>query len=171
MVSRTRMSAAEFFELPESNQPTELIDGEVIMSPSPVPKHQVISGQLYSLLKSLIPDGILFYAPMDVHFDDDNVIQPDLAWVAADSSCVITDKRLEGAPDLIIEIFSPGTAKRDKKDKYQLYQQHGVREYWMVDPVGQYVEVCVLEDAAFIQHGVYGPEDSFRLTCPRWQNR
>lgn len=157
----TRMTAAEFFDLPETNQPTELLDGELIVSPSPVPEHQFVSGDLYSLVKSLVPNGRVIYAPIDVYFDDNNIVQPDILWVAEDGKAQITQKYVEGPPALIIEIFSPGTAKRDKREKYNLYQKHGVPEYWMVDPVGQYVEVCIWEEGTFKQHGVYGPEDTF----------
>jgi hypothetical protein len=77
--SRTNMTAAEFFRPPQTIQPTELIDGELIVSPSPVPKLQLVSGGFYTLLGSLIPNGLLFFAPMDVYFDDDNVPQPELS--------------------------------------------------------------------------------------------
>jgi len=161
MVSKTRMTAAEFFQLPETNQPTELIDGALIVNPPPIPKHQRLGRLFLFLLDSLIPDGELFFAPIGVYFDEENIPEPDIVWVAENSKCVIGDKYLEGLPDLIVEIFSPSTATRDKREKYQLYQRHGVGEYWMVDPVGQYVEVCVLQDAKFEQQGVYGADDSF----------
>ena len=161
MVSKTRMTAAEFFELPETNQPTELIDGELIVSPSPIPKHQLLVGRFYSKLEDLIPNGVVFFAPMDVYFDDNNIPQPDIIWVAENSQCVITEKRLEGAPELIIEILSPGTLRRDRREKYELYERFGVREYWMTDPVGQFVEVCVWVNGTYKRQGVYGPDESF----------
>jgi Uma2 family endonuclease len=166
MVDKTRMTAAEFFELPESNLPTELIDGEIIMSPAPVPKHQRLNGRFYLTLADLIPNGEVLYAPIDVHLDEDNVVEPDLVWVAENSRCIITEKRLEGPPDLIIEIFSPSTARRDKKEKYELYERYGVREYWMADadPLGNYLEVYVWADGKYMRQGVYGAADSFEST-------
>jgi Uma2 family endonuclease len=161
MVSKTRMTADEFFQLPETNQPTELIDGELIVSAPPIPKHQRLIRLLLILLDILIPDGEVFPSPIGVYFDDLNIPEPDLVWVAENSRCVVTEKQLEGSPDLIVEIFSPGTATRDKREKYQLYQRYGVSEYWMVDPIGQYVEVCVWKDGKFEQQGVYGADDSF----------
>jgi Uma2 family endonuclease len=158
---KIRMTAEEFFQLPETTQPTELIDGELIVSPSPVPKHQIISGNLFYLLRGIIPNGILFSAPMDVYFDEHNTPQPDIIWVAANSPCVIGEKRLEGPPDLLVEIFSPGTARRDKQDKYQLYQRYGVREYWMVDTEQQYVEVHTHNGTRYELLGVYGEGESF----------
>src|SRR5687768_16231992 len=126
---RTRMTADEFFQLPETMQPTELIDGELIASPTPTPKHQLAVGAFFTLIHGLIPDGVVLFAPLSVYLDEENIPEPDVMWVAENSRCVITEKRLEGPPDLIVEVFSPGTAKRDKRDKFKLYEKHGVREY------------------------------------------
>jgi Uma2 family endonuclease len=157
MVLNTRMTAKAFFELPESNLPTELIDGELIVSPAPIPEHQNVSVELIILLRGLIPNGKLYHAPIDVYFDEANSVQPDIVWVAEGSQCFIGDKRLEGAPDLVIEILSPLTARRDKNKKFLLYEKHGVREYWLVDPLAQYIEVWRLEDGKFVPKGVFGP--------------
>jgi Uma2 family endonuclease len=159
--SRVRLSAAEFFALPETNLPTELLHGELVVSPSPVPKHQRASRKFLILLDDIIPDGEIFTAPMDLYLDEQNIPQPDLIWVAANSQCKITEKRLEGTPELIVEIFSPGTAKIDRSDKYKLYERHGVKEYWMVDPYGEYVEVCCLIDGKYMQQGIYGAGEQF----------
>ncbi len=161
MVLNTRMTAKAFFELPETNIPTELIDGELIVSPAPIPDHQSASIELIFLLKGLIPNGKLFHAPIDVYLDESNIVQPDILWVAQDSQCFIGDKRLEGAPDLVIEILSPSTARRDKNKKFLLYEKYGAREYWLVDPQAQYVEVWRLEEGKFAPKGVFGPGDTF----------
>ena len=161
MVLNTRMTAKDFAELPETNLPTELIDGELIVSPAPIPEHQNISVELIILLRGLIPNGKLYHAPIDVYFDEANSVQPDIVWVAENSQCFIGDKRLEGGPDLVIEILSPSTARRDKNKKFLLYQKHGVREYWLVDPQAQYIEVWRLEDGKFVPKGVFGPGDAF----------
>lgn len=161
MVLNTSMTAKAFFELPETNIPTELIDGELIVSPAPIPEHQNASIELIVLLRGLIPNGKLYHAPIDVYFDEANTVQPDIVWVAEGGLCFIGDKRLEGAPDLVIEILSPSTARRDKNKKFLLYEKHGVREYWLVDPLAQYVEVWRLEDGKFAPKGVFGPGDTF----------
>jgi len=161
MVSKTRMTADEFFQLPETNQPTELIHGELIVNPPPVPKHQRLSGRFYTKLGDLIPNGELFYAPIGVYFDAENIPEPDIVWVAANSKCVVGDKYLEGPPDLIVEIFSPGTARFDRREKYELYERYGVREYWMADPEANFLEVCVWLHGKFSRQGVYGPDNSF----------
>ncbi len=161
MVSKIRMTADEFFQLPETNELVELIDGELFVNAAPLIQHQRLSRRLCRLVEDLAPDGEVFAAPTAVFFDQQNIPEPDVLWVSKTGAAVISEHYIEGPPALIIEIFSPGTAKRDKREKYDLYQKHGVPEYWMVDPVGQYVEVCVCEDGIFKQHGVYGPEDTF----------
>jgi len=158
---KTRMTAAEFLQLPETNQPTELINGELNVSPSPLVRHQLSSARFFRLIDGLKPNGTLFYSPMDVYLDDENIPQPDLIWVAENSRCVIGENRLEGPPDLIVEILSPGTAKVDRREKFQLYERFGVGEYWLVEPLGQYVEVYRWADGHFVKQGIYGEGDSF----------
>src|SRR5690606_3367810 len=96
--SRTRMTNAEYFALPETNQLVELWDGELIELAPPTTDHQTASINLIVLLHTLIPDGRLFHAPTDVVFGEGYVPQPDVVWVAAESRCVIDKKRLIGPP-------------------------------------------------------------------------
>lgn len=156
-----RMTAAEFFTLPENNRFIELIHGALIPHPTPLIKHQAISGELLMLLSHLTLTGEVFHGPIDLYVNAENVLQPDLLWIAENSRCTIGAKYLEGPPDLIIEIFSPGMTKRDKSDKFSLYERFGVREYWMVDPVEKYVEVYVWDAGKFVRQGVYGENDQF----------
>ena len=163
MVTRTRVTADEFFELPETNQFMELIDGEIIMSPSPVPDHQDVIGNGVILLKQHAKErgGRVFISPLDVKFDEVNVPQPDIIYLAPDSRCVIEEKRLVGAPDLLVEVLSPGSIKRDRSDKFLLYERYGVREYWIIDPRDQLVEVWQLKDGRYSLLGVFSPEETF----------
>lgn len=157
----TRMTSAEYFERPESNQFEELIDGELIVSPPPLLNHQRIVLRLATTLQTLIPNGEVFIAPVALRLDQWNVPEPDVVWVAEESPCKLVREGLEGPPDLIVEVLSPSTAKRDRGDKFDLYEKHGVREYWLADYEGQYVEVYTLSNGTFIRQGVYGAEDSF----------
>ena len=159
--TKHRMTAREFFALPETNQPEELLDGEVIMSPPPIPKHQRVVFGFGKLLDSLIPNGEVFVAPVGVRLDESNVPEPDIVWVSEGGNCVVGERYLEGAPDLIVEVLSPGTALRDKTVKFRLYEKHGVREYWLAEPDAQYLEVWRLEGEKFVYQGVYGPDDAF----------
>jgi len=158
---KTRMTAAEFLALPETNQPTELLDGVFIVSPAPVPNHQLTSNRLERLVTSLMPNGVMFHAPLDLYFDDGNVVQPDILWIAENSRCIVGEKYLHGSPELIIEIFSPCTERKDRKQKFNLYQRHEVAEYWMVDPELEFIEVYVLENGLDKRLGLFEPGETF----------
>jgi Uma2 family endonuclease len=167
MVERTRITAQEYFEQPETNLPMALIDGVVMSSPAPTPNHQIIVFKVGKLIDRIMTDGEMLLSPIDVHLDDHNVIQPDILWIAPDSQCVIDDKRLRGAPDLVIEVLSPSTARDDKTVKFRLYERHGSRELWLIDPTAEYVEVWRRENDVFVHDGVYGPADSFQSAVLR----
>lgn len=112
-------------------------------------------------MQDLIPHGETFAAPLDVHLDAENVVQPDLLWVAENSRCVVRDGRLHGAPDLVVEILSPSTTRIDRTDKFLLYERFGVSEYWIIDPTHKLLEVWTLRDGLYAQHGVYGTGEIF----------
>jgi Uma2 family endonuclease len=159
-IVKTHMTAAEFLALPETNQPTQLIDGEIIVSPSPVPVHQRVVLKSARVLESLIPDGEVFVSPIDVYLDESNVVQPDILWIAAGGKCVVGEKYLSGPPDLIVEVLSPSTAREDRTVKFLLYEKFGVREYWMVDPA-KLIEVWVLDGGRFVRQGIYKIDEMF----------
>jgi Uma2 family endonuclease len=160
-VQTRRITARDFLALPTTNLPHELIHGEEIMSPSPTLSHQLLSSRLFKLLERLVPDGIVLYAPLDVYLDEENVVQPDVLWAAAGGVCKpVADKYLSGAPDLTVEILSPGTALRDKKDKFRLYEKFGVREYWIIDPDESLLEIWALRESRFVLVDVFGPTDA-----------
>ncbi len=165
MVTQTRqqMTAAEFFELPEQTQQTELIYGELIVSPTPIPKHQNAMLNTAIVLKNLLPQigGKVFAAPLEIYLDDRVIPQPDVMWIAPNSKCIIDEKRLIGPPDLVVEIFSPGSVLYDRGDKFDIYQLYGVREYWMIDPTEEYIEVYQLSNGQFVRQGIYGTGKKF----------
>ncbi len=160
-VSGTRMTAEKFFQLPETNEPVQLLNGTILVTPPPIPEHQTTVGDIYVLLRQVVPNGRVFLSPIAVYLDEANVPQPDLVWVAEHSQCRITEKRLEGPPDLVVEVLSTGTARCDKTIKFLLYEQFGVREYWLVDPTRKQIEVWCLEGKALVQHGLYAAGESF----------
>ncbi len=167
MVDRTQlhtqtMTAERFLLLPETNIPTELIDGVVVVSPSPDIRHQELSSNTNDLLKRIIPNGKVYYAPMDVHLDEENVVQPDLFWISKAGQCHPVDgKYFYGPPDLVIEILSPSTSNHDRDTKFSLYEKHGVEEYWIIDRQAEIVRVWSLIDAKFSERGRFGREGSF----------
>ncbi|MFN8529155.1 MAG: Uma2 family endonuclease [Anaerolineae bacterium] len=156
----TKIQSAAFFALAgATDDRLELIDGEVIVMPSPSVLHQELLLRLALWFHSLISIGRLFVAPLDVRIDDENIVQPDLLWVAPNGKAVITDQRIEGAPDLVIEILSEATLRRDKTVKFLLYEKSGVREYWLVDPAGT-IEVWTLSDKEYAHVGTYKSGDT-----------
>ena len=147
-------------ELPETNLPTELWDGELVMSPSPSFFHQEIVVRFHDLLRAWVGKhrlGKTGIAPLDTILTSHQVVQPDVFFVATARLAILTD-RLRGAPDLVVEVLSPGTRRRDRLDKRDLYEQHGVKEYWLVDPEDQTVEVLFLEPGGYQQVGRWQPE-------------
>lgn len=149
----------------------ELINGFIkLMTPSPSRKHQEISFQLSAILRNYLVvkpcKGLT--APSDVRFPSDSkstdekeiytVVQPDI-YVVCDLS-KLDDKGCLGAPDFIIEIVSPENVERDVKEKFDLYQQHGVKEYWIVNPNDENVNVFVLDDNGKYQfQGIFAGSD------------
>lgn len=115
----------------------ELIEGEIVVTPSPTAWHQLISHRLAVALDRVVvePDlGVVLAAPLDVWFDDFNVLQPDLIVLLHDRQERFGRANIEGAPNLAIEILSPSTSRRDRGIKRDLYARFGVEEYWLVDP-------------------------------------
>lgn len=155
------ISAAEFLAMPETLDHMELHDGVIVMSPSPEIHHQEIVLFLGSWLLHHKPNGKVMVAPSDVHWDDGNVMQPDVFWISATNShCQAIDgKHWRGAPDLVIEVLSPSTAIHDKQTKFRLYERHGVPEYWIVDPEHRFIEVWVQHEQGFALQDVYGVND------------
>jgi len=133
-----KLTYEDFLLFPDDGQRHELIDGEHYVTPCPITKHQRVSGNLHWLLRSYLevhPIGEVFYAPFDVIFSDFDVVEPDLLYLSkARAAEILTSKNVQGAPELVVEIGSPGTRKRDETIKRRLYERSGVTEYWIVDP-------------------------------------
>lgn len=163
--TQTRLTAAEFAQLPETNLPVELIEGEVIMSPAPTSEHQIVAGELYSLLREIVAGGRVFFAPLDVYLNENNAVQPDVFWVAPESRCVEREGRYHGPPDLVVEVVLPSSLRHDRSVKFLLYEKHGVAEYWIADPVAGKLEVWSLKDVEYTLVGAYG--DGTQFTSPR----
>ena len=161
MAVQTKMTADEFLQLPESLTLTELIDGQIIMAPAPETGHQITAARGYDIIKALASGGIVLFSPIDVYLDENDVVQPDVLWISPESNCKIERKYVSGAPDLVIEVLSPSTALRDKQTKFRLYEKYGVREYWIIEPTAQYIEVWSRVDEKFALHGVFAGSESF----------
>ncbi len=146
-------------ELPESNLPTELWDGELIMSPSPSFFHQEVVDRFHDSLKAWVRQhhlGKTAVAPLDMVLATSRATQPDVLFVTTERLGIIKD-RLRGAADLVAEVISPESRRRDRIDKRDLYEQHGVKEYWLIDPEAETVEVLHLESGAYKLIGRWRP--------------
>ena len=154
---KVRFTYSDYCLLPEDKR-YELIGGEFYMAPAPLIRHQVILRTLLSLLWPFVRDnglGQVYSAPVDVIFSNEDVLQPDLIFVAADRQGIVTERACEGAPDLVIEILSPSTGQRDRELKRKVYANYGVKEYWLVDPESHSVQVLRLGDADFTDCGMF----------------
>ncbi len=141
-------------ELPESNLPRELWDGEIVTSPTPTPSHQAIVGRFLTLLDEFVRQnkaGQVFVSPLDVVLSERRVVQPDVLFIAKENQGIIQD-RIRGVPDLAVEVISPGSWKRDRVEKKALYEQVGITEYWIVDPESRSIEVFALVRGVFQLH-------------------
>ena len=169
MVTQTRQGPytyADYLETPDDER-YELIEGQLIMAPSPTPRHQLISAYFVMFLAPFVRNnglGWIFAAPIDVHLSDTNLFQPDILFVSNEREGIIGETNTQGAPDLVIEIASTRTRTLDRTVKRDLYERFGVLEYWRADPLPHTVEVLRLENGRFVSTGVYGLGDT--LTTP-----
>ena len=141
----------DYAKLPEG-APYQLIGGELVMIPSPTPYHQEISQRLEFKILSYVEKknlGRLYHAPLDVFLSDKDVYQPDIIFISRDRLEIIGKKKIEGAPDIVIEILSSSTAYYDLRIKYRAYEGYGVREYWIVDPELKKIEVYENQNKKF----------------------
>jgi Uma2 family endonuclease len=146
-------------DLPESNQPTELWDGELVLLPAPSFFHQEIVDRFHDTLKAWVREhrlGKTALAPLDMVLAPHRAVQPDAVFISNERLGILGE-RVEGAADLVVEVLSPGSRRRDRLDNRELYEQHGVREYWLIDPEAQTVEVLFLERGAYQLAGRWHP--------------
>ena len=129
---------ADLVALPDDQLRHELIDGEHVVSPSPNTRHQQLLRELFRILDAHVEHhrlGEVLFAPFDIKLSMFTVVVPDLVFFTADRfKRVVNEKHAIAAPDLVVEILSPGTRRRDKGRKRAIYDREGVREYWIVDP-------------------------------------
>ncbi len=132
--------------------PREIIGGKLLMSPAPELYHQRWVGKLFLAIQRHVEAGKLgevFLAPVDVVLDERNVVQPDLVFVATTNSRILERRGIMGAPDLVVEIISAGSLRRDRYDKRELYARFGVKEYWLADLANRSIEVLTLKAGVY----------------------
>jgi Uma2 family endonuclease len=142
----------------------EIIDGDAYnMTPAPSIKHQNVVGTIFSLLKQSLKGQLCrpFVAPTDVVLSEYDVVQPDIIVVCDEKK--ITAANIQGAPDLVVEVLSPATALKDKREKKALYERSAVREYILIDPIELYVERFVLKGKQYGESEIFGPQEMLPL--------
>ncbi len=139
-----KMTYDQYCLLPEDRNQYELFDGELVMTPSPTRQHQEIVGKLFRRLAAHVDEQLLgevYIAPLDTIFDQYTILQPDILFVCKARLPEVGRERIEGAPDLVVEVLSPTTFHKDLRRKMAVYSQFGVREYWIVDPEVRAIEL------------------------------
>lgn len=138
-------------ELPETNRPCELWDGELIMSPAPSFYHQEVALRFYRRLHEWVTAhqlGKVITAPVDMVLSQHRTLQPDVAFIGTDRLAIIQEAII-GPADLVAEVVSLGSRNRDRIEKRDLYEQYGVREYWIIDPESESADVLYLENGVY----------------------
>jgi Uma2 family endonuclease len=154
---RKKYTYKDYVNTPDDKR-YELIEGELLMTPSPTTKHQRVLREIEFILKKFVSEnnlGEIFFAPYDVYLDGENVIQPDIMFISKERLNIIGEKNIQGAPCLTIEIISESSAYRDMVQKKKLYAKFGVKEYWIVIPEEELIEIYSLENGIYQLSKVY----------------
>ena len=150
-----RWTYEEYYKL-DDDQRYEIIDGKMLMAPAPDTWHQDWSRKLFRLLDRFVVNnrlGEVFYAPIDLVFDEENTVQPDIVFIAAANLQIIQRRAIFGVPDMLVELVSPSSVRRDRYDKKAVYARFGVKEYWIGDPANQALEIHTLKEGRYELHG------------------
>jgi len=162
-----RLTYEDYCRLPNDGKRYEIIEGELFVTPSPFRPHQRAVTRLTRHLSTYVEEndlGEVFVAPFDVVFSRFDVVEPDLLYVSKGRHSVLTEKNVQGAPDLVVEVLSPSTAETDRTIKLKLYARYGVQEYWIIDPYGPSAEIYRRQKKGFEPAKTLGDTDS--LTSP-----
>lgn len=158
--AKKKFSYQDYLATPDDAR-YELLNGILCMSPAPVEKHQRIAGEIYAELRNFIKKnklGRVYIAPFDVYFDEFHLTEPDIFFVSTERENIITEKNVKGSPDLIIEVLSAGSIYRDTVEKKNIYEKFSVREYWIVFPDEELLEIYCLKNNSFSLYNTLGRE-------------
>lgn len=168
--SKVKLTYDDYVHFPDDGKRHELIDGEHHVTPSPNIRHQDIVGHLHMLTGNWLtehPLGRVFVAPLDVILSNLDVVEPDLLYVSNERAGeLLAGQHVTGAPDLVIEIASPGTRQRDETIKRRRYEKFGVAEYWIVDLEIDVIRIYRRHGDTFARPIELSPETRDVLTTP-----
>ncbi len=138
----------DYLELSDPEERCELLNGYFYLSPAPTVAHQVVADALCRILHeiALVTGGLALSSPIDVALGENTVCQPDVVYLSKERRAFVGEARIEGAPDLLVEVLSPRTSRRDRIEKLRIYSGAGVCESWLVDPDGRTFEFLDLRD-------------------------
>jgi Uma2 family endonuclease len=154
----TKFTHSDLLAIPYDGKRREIVDGEMLVSPSPKFWHQLVSGRIAAALFRYLaehPIGLLLLAPLDVIFGEVDVLEPDLMLVLNEHRSILQDW-VRGAPDLVVEVLSPTTAANDRGPKLKAYARFGVPECWIADPDAKTIEVYRLGRQTYKMAQVFG---------------
>jgi Uma2 family endonuclease len=163
MNAAVKFTYKEYCTLPENGRHYQVIDGELIMSPSPTFRHQLIIADLSRHLANFVlreRRGLVLFAPLDVIFSDEDVVQPDIVYIANDRRSIIAREGLRGAPSLCVEVLSPSNRDLDLNAKRLLYAKFGLPELWIVDPDANTLHLFRLQEDYHAPLKVFGANDT-----------
>jgi len=165
----SKLTYEDYVTLPNDGRRYEILDGELTVSPSPRTLHQRVALRLLFVVESWLRQhrlGEVFIAPCDVILDRTTIVVPDLVFVSQTRAAIVTERAIEGAPDLIVEILSESTARHDRGAKRQLYARYGVDRYWVIDADARTLEIYRVRDGAYAELGTYRDQDIVQCDVP-----
>lgn len=168
-LSSTKFTYEDYLLFPDDGRRHELIDGEHYVTPSPITKHQKVSGTLFGCLFTYIQQskiGQLFAAPMDVVLSDLDVVQPDLLFISIARASIMTEKNIQGSPDLVVEILSESSRKTDEVIKRKIYERYRIAEFWIIDPELESIKIYRYSDKGYSRIAELSVEANDTLTSP-----
>lgn len=171
--SSTKFTYEDYLLFPDDGKRHELIDGDHYVTPSPRTKHQKVSMNLSSHIHAYLQttkSGEVLCAPMDVVLSDLDVIQPDILFISKKREIIITDKNIQGPPDLVVEILSDSSRKTDEIIKRKLYERHEIPEYWIIDPELETVKIYRFSGQGYTRMEELSLESDSTLTTPLLPN-
>jgi Uma2 family endonuclease len=164
----SRLTYDDFVKLPDDGKRYEIIDGELFVNASPVPRHQAVVGNIYFALRAWFEEhgGEVFVAPLDVVFDTYNIVEPDVIAINPNRLAILGEKNLQGAPSLVVEVLSDRTRRLDEIKKRKLYDKGGVDEYWIADHELELVRIYRRTAVAFELVAEISTDDGGAITTP-----
>jgi len=148
-VARRLLTYEDLLDIPDDDRRYEIIEGALYVSPTPAVRHQDLRTVLLLLIGNwVVPRGLgkVFGAPVDVELARHTIVEPDIVFIRRERRGIITEQRIMGAPDLVVEILSPSTRNVDLGSKLERYATAGVPEYWIADPENETFRILVLRN-------------------------